>query len=67
MQGLSFQIYSKKLCRVVFTYHKRKKKVRRLNYPCTELENQKELKRLVEIMRGLMVLYDLAEIQVEEL
>ena len=64
MQHSSLQVYSKKLFRVVFMYHKITKTCRRFkdNFGLVEEENQEELKRLLELMRRTMVLEDLADV-----
>lgn len=63
MQHFSIQVYSKKLCRVVFMFYKKAKTLRVLDYvPYKVMENQNELKRLLERMRRIMVLEDMADV-----
>lgn len=58
----SLQIYSKRLMRVVFLFHKEGTDLRVLSSYKMESDNQEELDRIVRLMRGLMVLEDLADV-----
>ena len=59
----SLQIYSKRLMRVVFLFRKEGTDLRVLSSYKMESDNQEELDRIVRLMRGLMVLDDMAEIK----
>jgi hypothetical protein len=60
--GNAVYIFSNKLCRAVFFYHKAKKTVTVPRCAKAAMSNREELQRIVKIMRGMMILEDLADV-----